>query len=98
MLKDQCEIVRLMKIKDVLRDKSFRLIACFYVFLGILIFHLEAYAQSAQSDYGLMTPRNDHWYSQPWIFAVLTAVLILLVAINGRIEKPSGVKSKIRQF
>lgn len=96
MLKDQCEIVRLMKIKDVLRDKSFRLIACFYVFLGIVIFHLEAFSQSAQSDFGLMTPGNDYWYNEPWIWAVLTAVLILLVAINGRIEDPSGIKRKVR--
>jgi|GEM_PF-1302169 len=96
MFMNQCEIVRLMKIKDVLRDKSFRLITCFYVFLGILIFHFEAFSQSTQSDYGLMTPKNDQWYNEPWIWAVLTAVLILLVAINGRIDQPSGAKSKIR--
>ena len=93
---DQCEIVRLMKIKDVLRDKSFRLVTCFYVFLGILIVHFEAFSQSGKSDYGLMTPKNDQWYNEPWIWAVLTAVLILLVAINGRIDEPSGAKSKIQ--
>jgi len=95
MLMDQCEIVRLMKIKDILRDKSFRLITCFYVFLGIVIFRLEAFSQSTQNDYGLMTPKNDLWYNEPWIWAVFTALLILLVAINGRIEEPSGAKSKI---
>ena len=95
MLKDQCEIVRSMKINEVLRDKSFRLISCFYVFLGILIFHFEAFSQSAKGNYVLMIPNDNHWYNEPWIWAVMTALLILLVAISGRVDEPSDTMEEI---
>jgi len=93
MLLEQCEIVRSMKIRDILRDKSFRLITCFYLFLGIVIFHLEAYSKSPEVDYGMMSPKNNQWYNEPWIWAVLTAVLILLVALNGKVKEPERVKN-----
>lgn len=84
-----------MKINEVLRDKSFRLISCFYVFLGILIFHFEAFSQSVKGGYGLMALQDDHWYNEPWIWAVMTALLILLVAISGRVEEPSEASKEI---
>lgn len=94
MLLHQCETVRSMKIRDVLRDKSFRLMACFYVFLGIAVFHLKAFATSPKVEYGLNVPKKHQWYSEPWIWAVLTAVLILLVALNGRVKDPEGVRKR----
>lgn len=83
-----------MKMRDILRDKSFRLITCFYLFLGIVVFHLEAYSRSAQVEYGLRVPKESQWYNEPWIWAVLTAVLILFVAVSGRVDEPAGDRSE----
>lgn len=78
-----------MKMKAIIKDKLFRLFTCFYLFVGFLVFQLEAYSKSnSGNEESNIFISAGPWYSEPWVWAVLTAVLILLVASSGR-EKRS---------
>jgi len=77
-----------MKWREVIRDKVFILFTCFYLFLGILVLQIQSSSpDNGKSVESFFTSFSYVWFNEPWVLAVVTAILIVLVATCSTVKK-----------
>ncbi|WP_069660880.1 hypothetical protein [Arcticibacter eurypsychrophilus] len=82
-----------MKWKELIRDKAFILFTCFYLFLGLLVLQIQSfYPDIGKSPDSTFTSFSYAWYNEPWVLAIVTSIVILLVALFGTVKKNPSVK------
>ncbi|EOR92530.1 hypothetical protein ADIARSV_4335 [Arcticibacter svalbardensis MN12-7] len=64
------------------------------MFLGLLAFQIQSSSpDKGKSPENIFTSFSYVWYNEPWVLAIVTAILILLVATFGTVKKGPSVKN-----